>query len=61
MLDSDTFTLDLITRSNTDGLASITNTSVEYSDIVTTIPNLDSEPVVVLSSTSFNIYFNITN
>ena len=61
MLDSDTFAIDLITRSNADGLTSITNSSVEYCDIPTTIPNLDSDPVVVLSSTAFNIYFNITN
>eukprot|EP00828_Plagiopyla_frontata_P033457 TRINITY_DN4344_c0_g1_i2.p1 TRINITY_DN4344_c0_g1~~TRINITY_DN4344_c0_g1_i2.p1 ORF type:complete len:254 (+),score=34.41 TRINITY_DN4344_c0_g1_i2:761-1522(+) len=60
LLSSTTFTTNLLKRSNTQNLA-ITNTTVEYFDITTNIPQLAYEPITVLTSSTFEIYFNLSN
>ena len=60
MASETTFTENLLKRSNTQSI-SITNTTIEYFDITTTIPELAYEPIIVLTSSTFEIYFNLTN
>ena len=60
MISDSSFTSRLLARSNTEKLT-ITNTTAEYFDITTTIPSLAYEPIAVLTSSTFEIYFNLTN
>lgn len=60
MIKESTFTENLLKRSYTQSIA-IINATAEYFDILLTIPELAYEPIIVLTSSTFEIYFNLTN